>query len=73
MPDIVPVTINDVPPAPVQDLCVQENLPKSYKLQNSSSQKTNDVTVSIGDINISIGASASDELISGIIKAIHHA
>ncbi len=74
MPDIVPVSINEVSPAPVKDLSVQENLPKSYKLHNSSSQGTSkDVTVSIGDINISIGASASDDLISSIIKAVRHA
>ena len=74
MPDIVPVSINEVPPAPVQDLSVQENLSKSYKLRNSSSPSTpNDVTVSIGDVNISIGACASDELISNIIKAVRHA
>ena len=69
MPEIVPLTITDPQP-----LSVPEDLTNSDKLQNSSSQKqSNEVTVSVGDIRISIGSLASDEMISGIIKAVRHA
>ena len=69
MPEIVPLKITDPQP-----LSVPEDLTNSDKLHNSSSQKqSNEVTVSVGDIRISIGSLASDEMISGIIKAVRHA
>ena len=71
MPEIVPLPITE--PAPSES-SVPEDLSNSYNLHNSSPQKhSNEVTVSIGDIRISIGTCASDEMISGIIKAVRNA
>ena len=72
MPEIVPLPITEA--APSSEASVPEGLSDSYNLHNSSPQKhSNEVTVSIGDIRISIGALASDEMISGIIKAVRNA
>ena len=72
MPEIVPLPITEA--APSSETSVPEDLSNSYNLHNSSPQKhSNEVTVSIGDIRISIGALASDEMISGIIKAVRNA
>lgn len=69
MPEIIPLKITDPQP-----LSVPEDLTNLDKLHNSCSHKqSNEVTVSVGDIRISIGACASDEMISGIIKAVRHA
>ena len=70
IPDIVPIT----PPLPVVD-----NAPDSlshdshnlYNLRELADQKN--VSVSIGDIRIDIGSSASDEMILAIIKAVRYA
>ena len=64
MPEIVPLQIDPT--------CQPAN-PELYKLRESSPEKSTPVTISIGDIHIEIGAAASDEMISGIIKAVRHA
>ena len=71
IPDIVPIT----PPLPV----VNGNVPVSgshdshnlYNLRELTDSKT--ISVSIGDTRIEIGASASDEMILAIIKAVRYA
>ena len=68
MPEIVPLPIENLQPIPASD---DEH--ELYKLRESSEEKTNSVTISIGDIHIEIGSNASDEMISGIIKAVRHA
>ena len=68
MPEIVPLPIESLQPIPASD---DEH--ELYKLRESSEEKTNSVTISIDDIHIEIGSTASDEMISGIIKAVRHA
>ena len=68
MPEIVPLPIKSLQPIPASD---DEH--ELYKLRESSEKKTNSVTISIDDIHIEIGSNASDEMISGIIKAVRHA
>ena len=68
MPEIVPLPIESLQLIPASD---DEH--ELYKLRESSEEKTNSVTISIGDIQIEIGSNASDEMISGIIKAVRHA
>ena len=71
IPDIVPIT----PPLPV----VNGNVPVSgshdshnlYNLRELTDSKT--ISVSIGDTRIELGASASDEMILAIIKAVRYA
>ena len=64
LPDIVPISM---PPAPVS-----ESLPVSLESCDSCNS-LDSVIISIGDIRIEIGASASDDMISGIVKAVRHA
>ena len=68
MPEIVPLPIESLQPIPASD---DEH--ELYKLRESSPEKSTSVTISIGDIHIEIGVAASDEMISGIIKAVRHA
>ena len=69
MPDIVPLPVDNLQ-AVIPDSNDKHEL---YKLRESSPEKSTPVTISIGDIHIEIGAAASDEMISGIIKAVRHA
>ncbi|MCR5320232.1 MAG: hypothetical protein K6E48_03400 [Lachnospiraceae bacterium] len=69
LPEIVPILPPSSPTLPVTS-----STDLSYKLYNSSNpNQTPAISVSLGDIRIEIGANASDELISGIIKAVRHA
>ncbi len=72
MPEIVPLPIENLQPS-VSDPVSIEDKHELYKLRESSPENINSVTLYIGDIHIEIGASASDEMISGIIKAVRHA
>ncbi len=72
MPEIVPLQIESLQPA-LPDPAAPDAKPESYKLRESSLEKSNPVTVSINGIHIEIGSEASDEIISGIIKAVRHA
>lgn len=70
LPDIVPMslpaTAPDVDPLPVPT--------DTYDFNNSHNLlKSSPVTLSIGDIRIEIGSSASAAMIAGIIKAVRHA
>ena len=69
MPDIVPLPVDNLQ-AVMPDSNDKHEL---YKLRESSPEKSTPVTISIGDIHIEIGVAASDEMISGIIKAVRHA
>ncbi len=71
MPEIVPLSVENLQ-SPTVNTTHQENKPELYKLRKSSFNESTPVTVSIGDIHINIGASASDDMISGIIKAVRH-
>ena len=72
LPEIVPIGSGSpspcaestiIPTVESRDLCNSHNL----------SNHTSTVSISIGDIRIEIGASASDEMILGIIKAVRYA
>lgn len=72
LPEIVPIGSGSPNPCPgstiiptveSRDLCNSRNIQKHAST----------VSISIGDIHIEIGASASDEVISGIIKAVRYA
>ena len=73
-PDIVPIapvplpSLSSAPPDSQQAKSCE--LRDSRDLYNSSDSGC--VSILIGDIRIEIGASASDEVISGIIKAVRH-
>ena len=69
MPDIVPLPVDNLQTV-IPDSNDKHEL---YKLRESSPEKSTPVTISIGDIHIEIGVAASDEMISGIIKAVRHA
>ncbi len=70
LPEIVPLLPQVTVPVP----SVTSPSDLSHELYNSSDpHPKSSVTVSLGDIRIEIGASASDDLISGIIKAVRHA
>ena len=74
LPDIVPIATVPLPsPSSV--------LPDSQQAKSCELRDSRDlynpsdsccVSILIGDISIEIGASASDEIISGIIKAVRH-
>ena len=64
LPDIVPISM---PPEPVS-----ESLPVSL-VSRDSCNSLDSVIISIGDIRIEIGSSASDDMIAGIVKAVRHA
>lgn len=71
LPDIVPIAPVPLPtfspdPSDYQhtESCDSRDLP------NSMDPKC--VSIVIGDIRIEIGSSASDEMVSGIIKAVRH-
>ena len=64
LPDIVPISL---PSAPVVG-----SLPVSLE-SHDSHNSLDSITISIGDIRIEIGSSASDEMIASIIKAVRHA
>ena len=75
LPEIVPI-------APLKADPCSACLPDTSALNSSNSHDsntliplplTNPVSISVNDIKIDIGASASDELISKIIKAVRYA
>ena len=84
-PDIVPVSLPIATPSePTESSASSEcyshelanlpNLDNSHNLPNLyNSRKSNDIAVSIGDITINIGSSASNELITRIIGAVRNA
>jgi hypothetical protein len=76
MPDIVPIkevaqqTLLPIAPshsAPVSTPCIA-----SRDSRNTISTSS-PVTISLGDVRIEIGSSASDDVIASIIKAVRHA
>lgn len=69
IPDIVPLPAEQHSELPMVQPSAELNLYNSCK----SSKTSDPVIISMGDIRIEIGASASDEMISGIIKAVRHA
>ena len=77
----VPVSDPNSPQPNAQVPAVSQNFSDSYNFNNSrnshnlcdSYKSTEVISVSIGDISISIGAEASDELITRMIGAIRHA
>lgn len=80
LPEIVPLTPHLADPVPTY-IC--DSSPDSCDSLNSLDSRqpaeatplpdTNRVSVSIDDVNIEIGSSASDELILKIIKAVRYA
>ena len=71
LPDIVPIAPVPLPsPSSVPPDSQQAKSCELRDLYNSSDSRC--VSILIGDIRIEIGASASDEVISGIIKAVRH-
>ncbi|MBR4816735.1 MAG: hypothetical protein IKZ73_05630 [Lachnospiraceae bacterium] len=76
IPDIVPLTPPSVPErlpdpqVPSHDLC---NLRNSSDTQETNVPRSDSITISADNIKIEISASASDELITRIIKAVRYA
>ncbi len=74
IPEIVPVCA-DPPPVPLPEhtapALIPNNLSNLYDSRNSTCSDS--VLISLGDIRIEIGVSASDEIIAAIIKAVRHA
>ena len=75
LPDIVPLSqssslVSQVPDSPSRET-IQSVYSESRNLYNSLN--SNHTHISINDISIDIGPSASDELILSIIKAVRHA
>lgn len=70
MPDIVPISQPLVPSSNCEMI-----LPESGESYNSRilPDTTTPVSISLGDVHIEIGASASDDVIANIIKAVRHA
>lgn len=72
LPEIVPISSGSQDsysePAIIPTM-ESHDLRDSHNLRNHTSS----VTISIGDTHIEIGASASDEMIFGIIKAVRYA
>ncbi len=76
MPDIVPISQPLVPSSNCEMI-----LPESGESHNSLNLRnsrilpdtTTPVSISLGDVHIEIGASASDDVIANIIKAVRHA
>ena len=75
LPDIVPLAPGTLPSlSPVLPDSQQDalhNSPDSCNSRDSIDPKC--ISIVIGDIRIEIGSSASDEMVSGIIKAVRHA
>lgn len=76
MPDIVPISQPLVPSSNCEMILPEsgESL-NSLNLLNSRilPDTTTPVSISLGDVHIEIGASASDDVIANIIKAVRHA
>ncbi len=80
MPDIVPLSPQDLAIPNTTSTCVESgeslesyNSPDSRNSIPTFSLPCHPVTVSIGDTHIEIGASASDEMIVNIIRAVRYA
>lgn len=77
LPDIVP--IGSASSEPISNPVSYPAAPalNSHNLCNPSPEdaqlKTESISVSVGDIHIEIGPTASDQLITSIIKAVRHA
>lgn len=65
LPDIVPI-------APVSLPSLPPDLPDYQQTASHDSLNPDRLSIIIGGIRIEIGSSASDEMISGIIKAVRH-
>ena len=77
LPDIVPIAPVPLASSPLEPPSPRQ--PGTLDLSGScESRKSHDsidpdcVSIVIGDIRIEIGSSASDEMVSGIIKAVRH-
>jgi hypothetical protein len=69
LPDIVPINLPQFSPAAYSQTQAQ-----LYSLESCDShEQLHSVCITIGDIRVEIGPSASDEMITGIIKAVRHA
>ena len=74
LPDIVPVAPVPVPSLPL-DPADSQKFESFHSLDSRNSCNSMDsgcVSIVIGDIRIEIGSSASDEMVSEIIKAVRH-
>lgn len=74
IPEIVPVSTAPLPvPLPEQaaPALIPSSLSNLYDSHNSPCSDS--VLISLGDIRIEIGSSASDEMIAAVIKAVRHA
>ncbi len=73
IPDIVPVAAS-LPAFSEPSVDTPQQLPNSRDLYNFSKSTSHDtITISVGDTRIEIGASASDEMILAIVKAVRYA
>lgn len=74
LPEIVPLSppsvITPSLPAPTQNV---EAPSHDLRELRESTKVISPVSISLGDIHIEIGSNASDDVISGIIKAVRHA
>ena len=76
IPDIVPITPTSFIPATTPgDISNTPSAPVTNGLRElrDSRDTFSSISVVLGDIRIEIGANASDEMISSIIKAVRHA
>ncbi len=81
MPDIVPLGIPEISdtthtlPATAPDNSGHDSgeLRDLHESRELSDPRVNPVSISLGDIRIDIGSGASDDMISGIIKAVRYA
>ena len=79
LPDIVPITIPDMPSTPSDPVQPETSSHELYKLRNLSesdpahSPVSDTVIVSIGDIRIEFGANTSDDTILRLIKVARYA
>ena len=74
LPEIVPLSppsvITPSLPAPTHNVEVPSH---DLRELRESTKVISPVSISLGDIHIEIGSNASDDVISGIIKAVRHA
>ena len=76
LPEIVPLAPPSIvsPAITSPSILTESRLPNSRDLRESCNAMTaSAVSISLGDIHIEIGSNASDDVISGIIKAVRHA
>ena len=81
LPDIVPITVPDMPSTPSDPVLPKTSSHELYKLRDlhlhesdpTQSSVPDAVIVSIGDIRIEFGANTSDDTILRLIKAVRYA